>query len=75
MEGVEEKKKVDDEDDEDDEEGSADVLMDIDGKRKKISTEYECESQSEAGSEVQPTGMIQEQNDMIEIPEEKQDQP
>ena len=73
MEGLEEK-KADDDDDEDDEEGSADVLMDIDGKRKKILTEYEGESQSEEGSEVQQTGLITEQADMIEMPEEKQDQ-
>ena len=70
MDGLEEKKKANDDEDDDDE-GSVDVLMDIDGKRKKILTEYEGESQSDAGSEVQQTGIIPEQADMIEMPEEK----
>ena len=47
-----EQKKQIDEDDEEDDEGSADVVNDIDGQRKKVSTEYEAESQSEVESEV-----------------------
>ena len=47
-----EQKKQIDEDDEEDEEGSADVVNDIDGQRKKVATEYEAESQSEVESEV-----------------------
>ena len=46
----EEKKEPDN--DEEDEEGSADVHMDIDGKKKKAVTEYDGDSQSEAGSEM-----------------------
>ena len=56
MEDDEEKKgkesEVEEEGDEDDddEEGTVDIPMDTDGNRKKAMTEYEGDSQSEAGS-------------------------
>ena len=48
-----EQKKHIDEDDEEDDEASANMANDIDGHRKKVSTEYEAESQSEVESDVQ----------------------
>ena len=47
-----EQKKHIDEDDEEDDDASADMANDIDGHRKKVSTEYEAESQSEVESDV-----------------------
>ena len=71
MEDQEEKKKnPEDDDEEDEEEGS----VDPDAIRKKVQTEYEPESQSEAGSDTKMTEMNPEQGDMIELPEEKQEQ-
>jgi len=68
--GHEEKKHS--EDDEDEEEGSVDVPMDTDGKKKQAMTEYEGESQSEAGSDARQT-VNPEQGDLIEDMDEKVD--